>query len=135
MPARLRFGPAPQVKLLGGADASALTHWAQDNYAAALAGTQPPLLAGLRVSEQPDYPLPQVRRRAGRPGRLPERLPARCRRPPTRSRPAARRPQALCAQLLREMDPGAGIEDAYKRVTEDPVYRWRVGRAVAAAGA
>jgi hypothetical protein len=39
--------------------------------------------------------------------------------------------QALCAQLLREMDPDTGIEDSYKRVAEDPVYRWRIGRTVA----
>lgn len=152
-----------QVKLLGGAGASALTLWAQDTYAASLAGAAPPLLAGLRVSEQPAYPLPQVRawvgwlvcwwvqrRQAPSLARPASRLPAHfsacpssilcsCVPPTTRSIPASlpcpSALQALCGQLLREMDPETGIEDAYKRVAEDPVYRWRVGRTVAAAGA
>lgn len=148
-----------QVKLLGGAGASALTLWAQDAYAVALAGAAPPLLAGLRVSEQPAYPLPQVRvsvclsvslarwwwcRKGAEAQGKPE--PRCCLLHPTTpallvsacrpSSPAPRNPpQALCGQLLREMDPESGIEDSYKRVAEDPVYRWRLGRTVAAAGA
>jgi hypothetical protein len=39
--------------------------------------------------------------------------------------------ERVCSQLAREMDPEAAIEQAYKRVGADPVYRWRIGRAVA----
>lgn len=40
-------------------------------------------------------------------------------------------PERVCSQLIREMDPAQGIESEYKRVTVDPVFRWRISRAVA----
>eukprot|EP00878_Enallax_costatus_P014700 GHUV01015376.1.p1 GENE.GHUV01015376.1~~GHUV01015376.1.p1 ORF type:complete len:684 (+),score=141.22 GHUV01015376.1:514-2565(+) len=40
-------------------------------------------------------------------------------------------PDAVAAQAMREMDPDAVIEPGYRRVKEDPVYRWRVGRIAA----
>eukprot|EP00879_Flechtneria_rotunda_P006740 GHRR01007081.1.p1 GENE.GHRR01007081.1~~GHRR01007081.1.p1 ORF type:complete len:384 (+),score=172.09 GHRR01007081.1:2088-3239(+) len=39
--------------------------------------------------------------------------------------------EAVCMQVLREMDPDAGIELDFRRVAEDPMYRWRLGRLVA----
>lgn len=83
-----------QVKLLDGG--SSLTLWAQAKCEQAGA-PPPPLLAGLRVDEQPQYP----------------------------------RPAAVCAQVLRELDPGNSIDKEFRRVYEDGLFRWRVGRMVA----
>jgi hypothetical protein len=37
----------------------------------------------------------------------------------------------VCTQLVREMDPEQEVPAEFKRVTTDPVFRWRISRAVA----
>lgn len=37
----------------------------------------------------------------------------------------------VCTQLVREMDPAQECAPEFKRVTTDPVFRWRISRAVA----
>jgi len=85
-----------QLKDLG-ESSSYLTFWAEGQQEVDLRGRHPPLMEGLKVSEQEAYPIPE----------------------------------RVCEQMLREMDPSQGIENEYKRVGTDPVYRWRIGRAVA----
>ncbi|WIA41510.1 hypothetical protein OEZ86_008881 [Tetradesmus obliquus] len=40
-------------------------------------------------------------------------------------------PEALCAQVMREMDPECGILQGDRRLADDGIFRWRVGRVVA----
>ncbi|KAF8055936.1 hypothetical protein HT031_006575 [Scenedesmus sp. PABB004] len=75
---------------------SAITFWAAARVSdRGLA--EAPLLDGMRVDQQPQFPTPE----------------------------------AVCAQVLREADPDAGIDREYARVAEDALYRWRLGRVVA----
>jgi hypothetical protein len=36
----------------------------------------------------------------------------------------------LLAQAIRELLPESGIERDYRRMAEDALYRWRIGRLV-----
>ena len=75
-----------------------MTYWCEARQQQELQGRSEPLMAGLQVTAQEAYPIPE----------------------------------RVCGQMLREMDPECGMEDeSYKRVVFDPVYRWRMGRAVA----
>jgi hypothetical protein len=86
----------PQISALGSKESN-LTYWCQQQIEAGTTMHPTPLMAGLKVAEQQQYPVPE----------------------------------RVCSQLIREMDAAQGIESEYKRVVTDPVFRWRISRAVA----